>query len=516
MKKVLRSCYLSFLLLLVSRIQASNDVLYLWSGGVTHQSAHINVVLEGPATHVRIVCSTTLDFEKPIYSAFQPVTDATGYAAGFEVTGLKPNTRYYYAVEIDGQLDHSSDDVGSFQTFQEGPFSYSFLVGACNLIPNNPIYDYMRATNALFYLNVGDLHYANPNSDKVEVHREAYEDRVLSREREMKLLRHTPIAYVWDDHDFCGDNNDGNNGCGPAAKQAYKEYVPHYPLGDPDGPTGIYQAFTVGRVRFILSDMRSERKDGRIFSIRQKEWLKNEMRQAKARGEIIAWVTSISYSGTGKDNWGGFPEDREEMADFFRDENIENMFILSGDAHMSAIDNGTHSDFSKENNNPHRYPIFQSAALNNIGSDKGGEYSEGGTFPNPPFTGQFGLVTVTDHGGSNICINFKTYRLNFIFDQLTELLNFDFCRTLPEVPIVSDANNTWLKQIAGRKFEIHLPESGDLDLKVFDSLGTVYLKRYSKEENEMSTLDLSDLPPGSYFIKVESNRKLMVQKIVLE
>lgn len=516
MKKILPWNYLLFFQLLVGHIHATNDVLYFWSGGVTHRSARINVVLERAATQVRIACSTTLDFENPIYSPFQPVTSATGFSAGFEVTGLKPNTRYYYAVEIDGQLDRSSDDIGSFQTFQEGAFSYSFLLGACNLFPNNPIYDYMRAPNALFYLNVGDLHYANPNSTKVEDHREAYEDRVLSRDREMKLLRHTPIAYVWDDHDFCGDNNDGNNGCGLAAKQAYKEYVPHYPLGDPDGPTGIYQAFTVGRVRFIMSDMRSERKDGQMLSTRQKEWLKNEMRQAKARGEIIAWVTSVSYSGTGKDNWGGFTAEREEMGNFFREENIENMFILSGDAHMSAIDNGTHSDFSKEKNNPNRYPIFQSAALNNIGSDKGGEYSEGGTFPNPPFTGQFGLVTVTDHGGSDICINFKTYRLNFIFDQLTELLNFDFCRTLPEVPLISDSNNTWLKQIADRKFEIRLPELGDLDLKVFDSLGTEYLKRYTKEENELSTIDLSALPPGSYFIKVESNRRLMVQKIVLE
>lgn len=518
MKRVLLLIFSSFWLLSYAthHYTVNNDVLYFWSGAVTPYSARVNIVLEQSAEKVRIACATSMDFDNPIYSPFQAVTEATGFAAGFDITGLKPNTRYYYAAEIDGRLDRSPDDIGSFQTFQEGAFSYSFLLGACNLFPNNPVYDHMRAQNALFYLNVGDLHYANPNSTSVVPHREAYEDRVLSREREMKLLRHTPIAYVWDDHDFCGDNNDGNNGCGPAAKQAYKEYVPHYPLGDPDGPTGIYQAFTVGRVRFIMADLRSERKDGRIMSQKQKEWLKNEMRQAKQNGQIIAWITSVSFSGTGKDNWGGFPEDREEMGNFFRDENIENMFILSGDAHMSAIDNGTHSDFSKERNNPNRYPIFQSAALNNVGSDKGGEYSEGGTFPNPPFTGQFGVVTVTDFGGTDICINFKTYRLNLIFDQLIELLNFDFCRTLPEVPITESANTTWLKQVAPRRYEIRLPEAGDLDLKVFDSLGTAYVKRYTKEAGELTALDLSTLPAGTYFVKVESNRKLMVQKIVLE
>jgi len=513
---IIRWINLSVFFLMAGQVLAGNDVLYFWSGAVTHHSARINIVIERAASQVRMACSTTLDFENPVYSTYQSVTAATGFAAGFDVEGLKPNTRYYYAAEIDGILDRSPNDIGSFQTFQEGAFSYSFLLGACNLFPNNPVYDYMRAQNALFYVNVGDLHYANPNSTNVEPHREAYEDRVLSRDREMKLLRNTPIAYVWDDHDFCGDNNDGNNGCGPVAKQAYKEYVPHYPLGDPDGPTGIYQAFTVGRVRFIMSDLRSERTDGKIMSDKQKEWLKNEMRQAKARGEIIAWVSSVSYSGTGKDNWGGFPADREEMGNFFRDENIENMFILSGDAHMSAIDNGTHSDFSTGKNNPNRYPIFQSAALNNVGSDKGGEYSEGGTFPNPPFTGQFGVVTVTDRGGSDICINFKTYRLNLIFDQLSELLNFDFCRSLPEVPLIEESTTAWLKQVSGRRYEIRLPEAGDLELKVFDSQGTVFLKRYTKEAGELSTVDLSALAPGSYFVKTESNRRVMVQKITLE
>jgi hypothetical protein len=265
-----------------------------------------------------------------------------------------------------------------------------------------------------------------------------------------------------------------------------------------------------------MSDLRSERNDGKIMSDKQKEWLKNEMRQAKARGQIIAWVTSVSYSGTGKDNWGGFPADREEMGNFFRDENIENMFILSGDAHMLAIDNGTNSDFSSGKNNPNRYPIFQSAALNNIGSDKGGEYSEGGTFPNPPFTGQFGVVTVTDYGGSDICINFKGFRLNLIFDQLFELLNFDFCRSLPEVPLIEESTTAWLKQVSDRRYEIRLPEAGDLELKVFDSQGTVFLKRYTKEAGELSTVDLSALAPGSYFVKTESNRRVMVQKITLE
>ncbi len=37
----------------------------------------------------------------------------------------------------------------------------------------------------------------------------------------------------------------------------YQSHVPHYPMANPNPFRGIYQAFTIGRVRFILTDLRS-------------------------------------------------------------------------------------------------------------------------------------------------------------------------------------------------------------------------------------------------------------------
>ena len=498
----------------------ANELLYYWSGAVTTHSAKINVVTSLPVTQARIIYSTSQDLSSPIFSAYQQITSSTGNAASFALDGLLPSTRYYYALEMDGTTDLSTEDLGSFETFTEGAFSYSFVVGSCNYIPNARVYYHMQQMQPLFYLSTGDLHYADPNSLLPEVHREAYEDKVLGAGYESKFLQDIPIAYMWDDHDFCGNNNNGSNGCGQVAKAVYKEYVPHYPLANPDAPLGIYQSFVVGRVRFILSDLRSERRDGRIMSQVQKNWLFNQMLEAKNQHQVIAWISTVSYSGNQTDNWGGYDTDRKEIGDFLKDNDIQNLFILSGDAHMLAIDNGTHADFSTTQNNPNLYPIFQAAALYNAGSDKGGTYSEGGTFPNAVFTSQFGKVTVTDDGGENICINFKGFRLQNLTDHISELLNFDFCRSLPalSIPVINDASTPWIFPNPGSGLYVlkNATWKNTIDVSVFNIQGQSFYRNKLKANQEQYALDLTALPSGIYFVKVEHEGVSFIQKLVKE
>jgi hypothetical protein len=72
--------------------------------------------------------------------------------------------------------------------------------------------------------------------------------------------------------------------------------------------------------------------------------------------------------------------------------------MLSGDAHMVAIDDGSNSDYATSGGAG--FPIMHAAALDRHGRVKGGPYSEG-TYPG---SGQFGLMTVTDDGGSEITV----------------------------------------------------------------------------------------------------------------
>jgi hypothetical protein len=284
----------------------------------------------------------------------------------------------------------------------------------------------------LFYMSTGDLHYGNPNSGTdINVHRVPYENRILVREPARHFFNEVPLAYVWDDHDFSGDNSSYESEGRINARKAYQEYIPHYTLPAGSGDVPIYQAFTIGRIRFIMTDLRSEKTSSYLMSASQTEWFKRECLNARDQKQIIAWVSPVSFGGTSADNWGGYKAERTAISDFFRDNQIKNMFILSGDAHMIAIDNGSNHDFSTGNTNPNNYPVFQAAALNNRGSTKGGTYSEGGTFPNPDATvGQYGVVDVTDNGGSDITIKFTAYRTagNSITESI--LTSYTFTREL--------------------------------------------------------------------------------------
>ena len=454
-----------FLISIYSNSFSQNEVQYIWSGAITPNSAKVNAKLSSASTNVRLVVSKSNTFSSPVYSAYVSVSNANSMMAALNISGLEANTKYFYAIESDGILDISSEDIGSFKTFSSSSFSYSFAVGACANSSNHTVYTVMKNMNPLFYLNTGDLHYANPNSTDINVHRLAYETEVLSKPEAADLLRSTPFAYVWDDHDFSGNDSDGTKKGKTSARLAYREYVPHYDLPAGNGDAAIYQSFKVGRIKFILSDLRSERLNGKTMSATQMAWFKNQVTEAADQNLIIAWVSPISFSGTTNDNWGGFSTERTEIGNFLKNQNIKNFFILSGDAHMLAIDNGNNADFSTQKDNPNRYPIFQAAALNRSGSNKGGTYSEG-AYPNPTSTtGQFGMVTVTDTGGDDICIKFTGYRVSSGSISYDNIVEYSFCKTLSTTPIfnIISSSTDDAEQKSDNSVDL---SSGDLDLGV--------------------------------------------------
>lgn len=500
-----------FFLFKLSQLSA-NEVVYFWSGGVTSSSGRVNAVLQCPAENVRLVVGLDKVFSQPFYSV--PVNSKAGNTVSLFIDQLQANTTYYYCFEIDGVKDRNEKRTGSFKTFSNGASSFSFVAGSCNFFPNNRVYDKMRDMNPLFLLMPGDLHYANPSSSDAEPHRIAYEEKVLQQPRESRFLKDIPIAYIWDDHDFCGDNNDGTSGCGLAAYQAYTEYVPHYDFGAPEGSRSIYQAFTIGRIRFIMTDLRSERREGDIMSMDQKNWFKKEVLEAKANHQIVCWVSSVSYSGTRSDNWGAYPQSRTELANFFRDSNITNLFIISGDAHMLAIDNGTHADFSDGKNNPHLYPILQSAALNNVGSDKGGEYSEGGTFPNPPFSSQWSQIEVIDNGGSDIYIKFTCYRMDLFTKSVRIITSYQFGRTLDEGLNSSNQMKVVIKE--NNKFTVNVPYKGKGTIQLINYQGSVMFTQKDVDIDKSYEFDATNLlSKGIYYVVVETEKQSFVSSLDL-
>jgi len=211
---------------------------------------------------------------------------------------------------------------------------------------------------------------------------------------------------MWDDHDYGPNNSDATAPGRNSSRLAYQEFVPHYPLDAGSGDVPIYQSFNVGRVLFILTDNRSERTPYRasssnktVLGSQQKAWFKNKLLEAQGTYPLIVWVNTfpwISKQGEGDDGWEWYETERNEIANFIVDNDIRGLCMLSGDAHMIAIDDGTNSNYS--NTEGQGFPVFHAGALSRSGSYKGGPYSHG-AFPGE---GQYGLMSVEDRGGNEI------------------------------------------------------------------------------------------------------------------
>ncbi|MEM7354161.1 MAG: alkaline phosphatase D family protein [Acidobacteriota bacterium] len=384
-------------------------VEWVWTGALQPTSIRMVAKLTRPSESVRLLLSRDEGLANPRRSAAHTASQASGLGLSITAAGLEPGTRYVYALEIDGEVDNKRR--GTFRTPQEGPQSFTLAFGSCARTgSSHPVFETIRRHDPLFFLHLGDLHYRNIARNDPQRFARAF-DTVLRSPAQSRLFRSVPIAYVWDDHDYGPDNSDSTSPSRAAARQAYRRWTPHYPLAEGEGGA-IYQAFTIGRVRFLLTDSRSERSprsdpdgpDKTVLGTAQKAWLERQFLAAKERYPLIVWANSfpwIAPTRRGADDWGGYAHERLEIARFIEANQIRGVIMLSGDAHMLAIDDGSHNRLT-ETGGP-GFPVMHAAPLDQRGSRKGGPYSS----DIARRAGQFGLMKVEDNGGSQIVVHWS-------------------------------------------------------------------------------------------------------------
>jgi hypothetical protein len=388
----------------VSRVQLPDavDVEWAWVGAVTTTEATVKAGLvsaPADAAAVRLLVQEAGADEPgaPAAASLAPSGERT--VATFALTGLRPDTEYRYAVEVEGRVDAARR--GRFRTFPRGPASFTVAFGGCARIGSNGrVFDAIRALDPTLMLLLGDLYYGNVSENDPDQFRRHYE-RLLSRPAQSALYRSVPVDYVWDDHDFGPDGAGADNPARPAARQVYGELFPHYALPAGDGGP-IYHAFDIGRVRFIVTDLRSARDapdepdgpDKTMLGTAQKAWLEQQLLEASRTRALVVLVSSVPWiasAAPGSDGWGGYASERDELGRFMAANGIDNLLMLAGDAHMIAIDDGSHSGYGGAAG----FPLIHAATLDQLGATKGGPYSEGMY----PGSGQFGTVEVHDDGG---------------------------------------------------------------------------------------------------------------------
>jgi phosphodiesterase/alkaline phosphatase D-like protein len=409
--KLISALFLGTFCVTLSAQTSSPFVGGVWSGNVSPTGATVALRLNAAGLRVRLQVSQNESLTPATVSSVVTTAAGSGFAAKLTVQGLQPDTDYYYGIEVAGVLRTEPVSRGRFRTFPLGKSSFRIALGSCGDFrsPDQSVYDAIMRERPLLFINMGDLHYSDTNSTNAEDYRANY-DNILGHREQGALYRSVPMAYVWDDHDFSGNDSDTTAIGRDTARATYRERVPHYPFGATGGSIG--QAFTIGRVRFIMTDLRSaaspaaqrDNASKTKLGTAQKAWFKQELISARDNGfPLIVWVNPIPWIGpatVGEDTWAGYTTERTEIANFIRDNRVSNVVIVSGDMHGLAVDDGTNADYATGGGAP--LTVLHTAALTSSGSLKGGPYS-GGVIPG---TQQYGILEVYDNGGDSVACRF--------------------------------------------------------------------------------------------------------------
>lgn len=357
--------------------------------------------------------------------------------------GLAADTAYRVSVETPSGLQGAL--VGEARTPPAGPHSFGFASASCSTTGSNAlIYDGIRARaeagDIEFFVHTGDLHYEDIAINDEALFHNAY-DQVFAATRQRALWSVLPMNYMWDDHDFGPNNTDRDNPARQAAIAAYRSRVPSPVLalsGPEDAP---YYSFVRGRVRFVVTDIRSERTgqgefptdspDSYVFTDAQRDWFFAELLAARDADQGVIWVNTkpwVAITANGRDDWGGYNRSRQEIADFIDAESLtRRMCILSGDMHAVAYDDGS------SENNPAGLRVMQAAALDRSASQKGGPYLLGPFPPSGSSTvSQYGVIDVTDTGSGDIGIRFRGIQVDRSTGDETEAIDVSFDLGPPE------------------------------------------------------------------------------------
>lgn len=318
-----------------------------------------------------------------------------------QVEGLNNGTQYYYFITDDSYNNGNGDYryKGKFRTPQPEGTRFNFKVATAGCATTGSranVFRHIAEDDPLLFLHLGDFHYEDLNVVNVTTRLTAI-DMVMGSKPQADLWSSVGFTSMWDDHDWLGDESRGEGIGREAALESYRLAFPYrspFPAslntayeGQKELPP--YHAFTIGTVRFIISDLRSESSEKHMYSEEQKQWLFDEIANASSY-DFVVWVTPSPWIGPYKkdDTWWGHPEDRSELSDFITSTiggsgGAKNLLALSSDAHMLGFDDGRNSYYGtalENGTSPSEifsFPVLQSGPMDRMGSAKGGPYSDG-------------------------------------------------------------------------------------------------------------------------------------------
>ena len=301
-------------------------------GGVTDTSAQMYVRTHA-IEEVRIELSEDTTFTS-VFTHAGTTRDIQDTAVIISVSGLNPETKYYYRCQVAGQYDTL---LGSFSTFPEvgQKGDYKIVVGSCDYSYNPQLFEQIEAWQPDLFIHLGDWGWPpnaggpNFNLDPYRV-ADTYTYRYSDENFTKHIFRTIPVEYVYDDDMAINDTEgwtypregfvqDSNGvitnfieydslaaGTREGAIAGYYRNFPTYPAVDTTD--GIYHKFNLGNVEIFMTDNRSSRTPRAnaytydastnlwsfepdttvtLLGPQQRAWLKDGLRNSEADWKII-------------------------------------------------------------------------------------------------------------------------------------------------------------------------------------------------------------------------------------
>ena len=318
-----------------------------------------------------------------------------GYSVHVEPHGLKPNRWYFYRFSVGDAVT----PVGRTRTAPAAgamPQRLRFAFGSCQHYEHGyyVAYRHIVADDLDVMVFLGDYVYESSwNRGKVVRQHGAPETHTLDDYRARYALYRgdpdlqaahasCPWIVTWDDHevqnDYANDRSQHNDPPGwflrrrAAAYQAYYEHMPLPRRAVPLGPEmQLYARYAFGSLlSFHVLDNRQYRSyqpcapaarggsnsvgaecaermnlESTYLGLHQERWLENNLKNSKARWNILAQQTLFAPAdqqiGVGEkfrtDGWDGYPAARQRLVDALAEHKPSNPVFIGGDMHTFYV-----------------------------------------------------------------------------------------------------------------------------------------------------------------------------------
>jgi alkaline phosphatase D len=299
------------------------------------------------------------------------------FTVKFDVTGLQPDTYYYYEFSglgsksargrtktaPIGQVDDLRFAVVSCANLEAGYFNVYKALNERNdfeavLMLGDYIYEYEEGGYAQ---NTTIDRIFDPTHETITLDDYRLRYSVYHMDQSLQQLHQNfPWVCVWDDHESANDSYmDGaqNHNIGEglwtdrklAAQKAYFEWLPIRPKSENNYE--IYRKFQYGNLLDLF--MVDTRLNGRneqgvnvndpnrtMLGADQYQWLTNELSSSTAQWKVLGnqvIMAPITLFGNpiNDDAWDGYPTERNNVLNFLNNNNIKNFTVITGDIHTS-------------------------------------------------------------------------------------------------------------------------------------------------------------------------------------